>query len=74
MQSPLTIEQVEQLKTFDTCVIADAIESFGVRLRNEGFATVGFRCLFKSLPSHGGLRGHLQSTLGTSPDCGQPVR
>ena len=50
MQSPLTIEQVQQLKTFDTCVIADAIESFGVRLRNEGFATVGFRCLFKSLP------------------------
>jgi regulator of RNase E activity RraA len=50
MQSPLTIEQVQQLKTFDTCVIADAIESFGVRLRNEGFATAGFRCLFKSLP------------------------
>jgi len=50
MQSPLTIEHVQQLKTFDTCVIADAIESFGVRLRNEGFATAGFRCLFKSLP------------------------
>ena len=50
MQSPLTQEQIQQLKTFDTCLIADAIESFGVRLRNEGFATAGFRCLFKSLP------------------------
>jgi regulator of RNase E activity RraA len=50
MQTPLTIEQIQQLKTFDTCVIADAIEGFGVRLRNEGFATAGFRCLFKSLP------------------------
>jgi regulator of RNase E activity RraA len=50
MQSSLTIEQIEQLKTFETCLIADAIESFGVRLRNEGFATAGFRCLFKNLP------------------------
>ena len=50
MQNPLTAEQIEQLKTFETCLIADAIESFGVRLRNEGFATVGFRCLFKRFP------------------------
>jgi len=50
MQTPLTAEQIQQLKTFETCLIADAIESFGVRLRNEGFATAGFRCLFKSLP------------------------
>lgn len=50
MQSPLTDEQIEQLKAFDTCLIADAIESFGVRLRNEGFAIGGFRCLFKNLP------------------------
>jgi regulator of RNase E activity RraA len=50
MQNPLTTEQIQQLKTFETCLIADAIESFGVRLRNEGFATAGFRCLFKSFP------------------------
>jgi regulator of RNase E activity RraA len=51
LQPPLSTEQVQQLKAFDTCVISDAIESFGVRLRNEGFATAGFRCLFKSFPS-----------------------
>ncbi|MGO8790693.1 MAG: RraA family protein [Terriglobia bacterium] len=50
MQSPLTTEQIQHLKSFETCLIADAIESFGVRLRNEGFATAGFRCLFKNLP------------------------
>ena len=50
MQSPLTIDQIQQLKSFDTCLITDAIESFGVRLRNEGFAKAVFRCLFKSLP------------------------
>jgi regulator of RNase E activity RraA len=48
MQTPLTTEQIEQLKAFDTCLVADAIESFGVRLRNEGFAKASFRCLFKN--------------------------
>jgi 4-hydroxy-4-methyl-2-oxoglutarate aldolase len=50
LQTPLTSEQIRQLKAFDTCVLSDAIECFGVRLMNEGFATAGFRCLFKSLP------------------------
>lgn len=47
--SNLTPEQIQNLRSFDTCVISDAIDAFGVRLRNEGFATSGFRCLFKSL-------------------------
>lgn len=50
LQSPLTNELIQELKSFETCLIADAIESYGVRLRNEGFATAGFRCLFKNLP------------------------
>lgn len=50
MQTSHRFEQIQELKNFDTCVISDAIESFGVRLRNQGFATAGFRCLFKSLP------------------------
>jgi regulator of RNase E activity RraA len=50
LRSVLTAEQINLLRSFDTCVIADAIEAFDVRLRNEGFATAGFRCLFKSLP------------------------
>ena len=50
MQTPLSDDQINQLRSFGTCVISDAIETFGVRLRNEGFATAGFRCLFKNLP------------------------
>src|SRR5579863_6917367 len=46
----LTAHQIEPLKSLDTCLVADAIESFGVRLRNEGFARAAFRCLFKSFP------------------------
>ena len=54
MQNPLSSVETQQLQSFDTCLIADAIESFGVRLRNEGFATAGFRCLFKNfLPTVG---------------------
>jgi 4-hydroxy-4-methyl-2-oxoglutarate aldolase len=48
--STFNLEQIELLSSFDTCLISEAIEAFGVRLRNEGFATAGFRCLFKSLP------------------------
>lgn len=50
MSTAPTADQIQQLKSFETCLMADAIESYGVRLRNEGFATAGFRCLFKSLP------------------------
>ncbi len=50
MHNPLTLEQIQELKGFETCLVADAIESFGVRLRNEGFAIGGFRCLFRNLP------------------------
>jgi 4-hydroxy-4-methyl-2-oxoglutarate aldolase len=50
VQSAFNLEQINLLRSFDTCVIAEAVEAFGVRLRNEGFATSGLRCLFKSLP------------------------
>jgi regulator of RNase E activity RraA len=46
----LTQETIDRLRSFETCVISDAIEAFDVRLRNEGFATAGFRCLFKNRP------------------------
>ena len=50
MHTPLSSDQINQLQSFDTCVISDAIETFGIRLRSEGFSTAGFRCLFKSFP------------------------
>jgi regulator of RNase E activity RraA len=70
MQNPLTTEQIQQLKFFDTCLIADAIESFGIRLRNEGFATGGFRCLFKSLPPMVGYATTCKVTSAHPPMVG----
>ncbi len=40
-----TREQLDKILKFDTCTIANAIECFGVRLRNEGFTRPGLSCL-----------------------------
>jgi len=41
----LSSAQLEAFQPFDTCMIANAIEQFGVRLRNEGFTRPGLRCV-----------------------------
>lgn len=38
------------LRRLDTCTVSDAIETFGVRLRNTGFADSTIRCIFKDFP------------------------
>lgn len=45
MTSPLTAAQLASLRKYDTCTVSNAIESFEVRLRNEGFADSSIRCL-----------------------------
>jgi regulator of RNase E activity RraA len=41
----LSQQQLEAFLEYDTCSIANAIECFGVRLRNEGFTRPGLDCL-----------------------------
>ena len=43
----LSSSQLEAIQQFDTCTIANAIERFKVRLRNEGFTRPGLRCVTK---------------------------
>lgn len=43
----LTEEELDALRQFDTCTVANAIESFNVRLRNTGFADARVRCMFE---------------------------
>jgi 4-hydroxy-4-methyl-2-oxoglutarate aldolase len=50
MTTPLTTEQLEALRRLDASLLANAIESFQHRLRNEGFADGSVRCLFPNLP------------------------
>lgn len=47
----LSSGQLEAIQEFDTCTIANAIEQFGIRLRNEGFTRPGLRCV-----THGDIR------------------
>jgi len=46
----LTREQLEEILVFDTCTIANAIEEFNVRLRNQGFTSPGLQCVTGGFP------------------------
>ena len=41
---------LEQIRQFDTCTIANAIEQFGVRLRNEGYTRAGLLSVTGDFP------------------------
>jgi len=40
----------DAIRQFDTCTVANAIEQFQVRLRNEGFTRPGLRCVTGGAP------------------------
>lgn len=51
----LTAEQIEELRSFDTPTVSNAIERFNVRRRTQGFMGPAVRCLF---PDMGRLVGY----------------
>ena len=46
---------LEELCRFDTCTLADALETFDVRLRNQGYTRHGLRCLSGNFPPVAGF-------------------
>src|SRR5260370_38330078 len=75
MNPPLTPEQLEALRRLDACTLANAIETFHERLRNEGFVDRSVRCLFPRLQPMAGyaatikIRGSAPPTVdGPYPD------
>jgi hypothetical protein len=50
MSNTLSPAQLDALRRFDTCTVANAIETFNVRLRDVGFADSSVRCVFPKLP------------------------
>jgi len=46
----LTDGELDQLRQFDTCMIANAVETFNVRLRNTGFTSGNVRSMFPDAP------------------------
>lgn len=49
MTKMVEAERLELLRQFDGSTVANVIETFDVRLRNEGFADGSIRCLFGDL-------------------------
>ncbi|HEV2397098.1 MAG TPA: RraA family protein [Candidatus Sulfotelmatobacter sp.] len=70
----LTEEELDALRQFDTCMIANAIEKFNVRLRNTGFTNGKIRCMFPDAPPMAGyaVTGRLRS--GDPPIAGAYFR
>ena len=66
----LTEEELSALRQFDTCTIANAVETFNVRLRNTGFTDGKIRCMFPDAPLMVGyaVTGRLRS--GAPPIAG----
>jgi 4-hydroxy-4-methyl-2-oxoglutarate aldolase len=46
----LTDEELDDLRQIDTCMVANALETFNVRLRNTGFTDASIRCMFEDAP------------------------
>lgn len=47
---PVSSDMLDAIRQFDTCTVANAIERFGVRLRNEGYTQPGLRCITGGFP------------------------
>ena len=62
MNAVLTSAQLEILRQLDACTLANAIETFHERLRNEGFTDNSVHCLFPQLPADAWLCGHGESS------------
>ena len=70
MSAPLAPAQSDALRRLDACTLANAIETFNVRLRNEGFTDGGLRCFFPSLPPIVGYAATIKIRGSAPPTAG----
>lgn len=68
---PVLPEELAALRTFDTCTISNAIETFEVRLRNAGFADSRIRCMFEDFPPMVGYAATARLRTGEPPMAGR---
>jgi len=72
MNPILTPEQLEILRRLDGCTLANAVETFQKRLRNEGFVDHTVRCLFPHLPPMVGYAATIK-IRGSAPAFAGPA-
>jgi regulator of RNase E activity RraA len=66
----LTKEEFQDLKSLDSCAVANAIERFHVQLRNEGYAEAGLVCRYPHMPPVLGYAMTLKVRTGAPPSRG----
>ena len=70
MSDPLTPAVLDEFRRLDTCAVANAVETLGLRLRNEGFTDRRVRCLFGDLPPAFGYAVTATIRCSTPPPVG----
>jgi len=70
MKPALTFEQLDALRRVDACTLANAIETFHERLRNEGFMGNQVRSLCPNLPPMVGYAATLEIRGSAPPTTG----
>jgi regulator of RNase E activity RraA len=73
MSATISAEHLDALRRIDSCSLANAIETFHVRLRNEGFAAGVVRCLFPKFPPMVGYAVTLKIRGASPPKTGAPT-
>jgi regulator of RNase E activity RraA len=66
----LTEGELNALRQFDTCMIANAVETFNLRLHNTGFTDASIRCLFEDAPAMVGYAATARLRSGQPPMVG----
>lgn len=70
----LTEGELDALRQFDTCMVANAVETFNVRLHNTGFTNAGIRCMFEDAPPMVGYAATARLRSGQPPVVGSTFR
>lgn len=69
--SPLTEEELDALRQFDTCMVANAVETFKIRLHNTGFTDARVGCIFPDAPPVVGYATTARLRSGDPPVAGR---
>jgi 4-hydroxy-4-methyl-2-oxoglutarate aldolase len=74
MAPSLTEADLEALRRYDTCMVANAIDAFNVRLHNAGFTDARVRCMFEDSPPTVGYAVTARLRSGEPPIVGGTFR
>jgi len=72
--SPLSEEVLDALRQIDTCMVANAVERFNLRLRNTGFTDATIHCMFPEMPPMVGYAVTARLRTGEPPMKGGTFR